>query len=73
MGRHAFAVVRIIPVTQQRGVVTDGDQLAADLLADRAALDRMQDELIAEMDGAVEFAVNASYPDPSKVDQDIYA
>jgi hypothetical protein len=25
------------------------------------------------MDGAVDFAVNAPYPDPSKVDQDIYA
>jgi TPP-dependent pyruvate/acetoin dehydrogenase alpha subunit len=25
------------------------------------------------MDAAVEFAVNSPYPDPSKVDQDIYA
>ena len=33
----------------------------------------IQDELIAEMDAAVEFAVGRPYPDPSKVDQDIYA
>ena len=34
---------------------------------------RIQDELVAEMDSAVEFAMNSPYPDPSKVDQDIYA
>jgi TPP-dependent pyruvate/acetoin dehydrogenase alpha subunit len=42
-------------------------------VADRAALDAVQQELITEMDAAVEFAVNSPYPDPSKVDQDIYA
>jgi len=42
-------------------------------VADRAALDAVQQALIAEMDAAVEFAVNSPYPDPSKVDQDIYA
>jgi TPP-dependent pyruvate/acetoin dehydrogenase alpha subunit len=42
-------------------------------VADRAALDAVQQALIVEMDAAVEFAVNSPYPDPSKVDQDIYA
>jgi pyruvate dehydrogenase E1 component alpha subunit len=42
-------------------------------VADQAALDRIAEELAAEMDRAVEFAVNASYPDPSKVTEDIYA
>ena len=38
-----------------------------------AALDRIQSEVAAEMDAAVEFAINAPYPDPDKVDQDVYA
>jgi len=42
-------------------------------VADRAALDAIQAELITEMDAAVEFAINSPYPDPSKVTQDIYA
>jgi TPP-dependent pyruvate/acetoin dehydrogenase alpha subunit len=42
-------------------------------IADRATLDTVQEELISEMDAAVQFAVDAPYPDPSKVDQDIYA
>jgi TPP-dependent pyruvate/acetoin dehydrogenase alpha subunit len=41
-------------------------------IAGRPALDAIQDELIKEMDAAVEFAVNAPYPDASKVDQDVY-
>ena len=42
-------------------------------VADRAALDAIQAELITEMDAAVEFAINSPYPDPDKVTQDIYA
>ena len=42
-------------------------------IADEATLKGIQDELTAEMDAAVEFAVNSPYPDPDKVDQDIYA
>jgi pyruvate dehydrogenase E1 component alpha subunit len=36
-------------------------------------LDRIQAELTTEMDAAVDFAVNAPYPDPDKVGQDVYA
>jgi TPP-dependent pyruvate/acetoin dehydrogenase alpha subunit len=42
-------------------------------MADRATLDALQEKLVKEMDAAVEFAVNAPYPDPSRVTEDIYA
>ena len=60
-------------VTQRDPVTLHGEWLMSNGVADRATLDGIQDELIKEMDGAVDFAVNAPYPDPSKVDQDIYA
>ena len=47
--------------------------LAAEGLADTAALDRIHSEVAAEMDTAVEFAQNAPYPDPARVDEDVYA
>jgi pyruvate dehydrogenase E1 component alpha subunit len=50
-----------------------GDVLLEQGLADRASLDRVQAELTAQMDAAVEFAVNAPYPSPEEVHQDIYA
>ena len=50
-----------------------GQWLMANGVADRAALDAIQEALVADMDAAVEFAVGAPYPDPDKVDQDIYA
>jgi TPP-dependent pyruvate/acetoin dehydrogenase alpha subunit len=60
-------------VTERDPVTLHGQWLMANGVADRAALDAIQAELVAEMDAAVEFAVGAAYPDPSKVDQDIYA
>ena len=47
--------------------------LLSEGVADQAALDRIEAELTVEMDAAVEFAINASYPDPSRVDEDVYA
>ena len=41
--------------------------------ADRAQLERIESELIAEMDKAVEFAVAAPYPKPEEADEDVYA
>jgi pyruvate dehydrogenase E1 component alpha subunit len=49
------------------------DWLNAEGIADRAALERIEQELKAEMDAAVEFAIGAPFPSPDKVDQDIYA
>jgi pyruvate dehydrogenase E1 component alpha subunit len=42
-------------------------------LADTAALEAIDQALAAEMDAAVDFAVNAPYPDPSRVHEDVYA
>jgi pyruvate dehydrogenase E1 component alpha subunit len=47
--------------------------LMAEELADRATLDRIDAELAAEMDAAVESAMSAPYPDVSRVDEDVYA
>jgi len=60
-------------VTQRDPVTLHGEWLMAQGVADRAALDAIQDELIKEMDAAVDFAVKAAYPDPLEVTQDIYA
>jgi pyruvate dehydrogenase E1 component alpha subunit len=60
-------------VTERDPVTLHGQWLMANGVADRAALDAIQEALVAEMDAAVEFAVGARYPDPDKVDQDIYA
>ena len=60
-------------VTQRDPITLHGQWIMDNGVADRAKLDAIQQELIAEMDAAMEFAINAPYPDPSKVDQDVYA
>jgi acetoin:2,6-dichlorophenolindophenol oxidoreductase subunit alpha len=50
-----------------------GEWLVSQALTDRAALDKLHDEVKAEIDGAVQFALAAPYPSPDKVDQDVYA
>jgi len=49
------------------------DWLMAQNMADRAGLDKIQSEVKAEMDQAVQFALAAPYPAVDKVDQDVYA
>jgi pyruvate dehydrogenase E1 component alpha subunit len=49
------------------------ERMLAGQMADTAALERIEQELTAEMDEAMEYAVGASFPDTDKVDQDIYA
>ncbi len=56
-------------VTQKDPVTLHGEWLMDSGVADRAALDAIQEKLVVEMDAAVEFAVNASYPDPSQGDR----
>ncbi len=41
--------------------------------ADAALLKRIRAEVAAEMDTAVKFAINAFYPGPEEVEQDVYA
>ena len=50
-----------------------GQWLIAQGVADQAALDAIRAEVASEMDRAVEFAINAPYPDPSEVGEDVYA
>jgi pyruvate dehydrogenase E1 component alpha subunit len=42
-------------------------------LADTAAFDKMHNDIQAEVATAVQFAIDAPYPTPDEVDQDIYA
>ena len=49
------------------------DWLLAQGQADRSALDKLQVEVKAEIDSAVQFALASPYPSPDKVDQDVYA
>ena len=60
-------------VTQRDPITLHGQWLMDNGVAARGALDKIQEDLIKEMDAAMEFAINAPYPDPSQVDQDIYA
>jgi acetoin:2,6-dichlorophenolindophenol oxidoreductase subunit alpha len=50
-----------------------GDALVSEGQADRAALDKIHSEVKAEIDRAVQFALAAPYPNPSEVDEDVYA
>jgi pyruvate dehydrogenase E1 component alpha subunit len=50
-----------------------GDWLSAQSLASQAQFDKMQDEVRAEIEKAVQFALAAPYPSPDKVEQDVYA
>src|SRR6516162_853596 len=47
--------------------------LVREKIADVAALKKIEGEVEAEMQAAVEFAIAAPYPEKSEVDQDIYA
>jgi TPP-dependent pyruvate/acetoin dehydrogenase alpha subunit len=49
------------------------DWLTAEKLTDAATLERIDSEVGAEMQTAVEFAIAAPYPDPQEADQDVYA
>ena len=60
-------------VTQRDPVALHGEWLMANKVATRAELDAIQEALIAEMDAAMQFGIDASYPDASKVSEDIYA
>jgi TPP-dependent pyruvate/acetoin dehydrogenase alpha subunit len=60
-------------VTTRDPITLHGEWLMSNGVADRAALDQIQAELITEMDAAVEFAVASPYPDPIRVTEDIYA
>ena len=60
-------------MSERDPIALHGKWLISEGVADQAALEKIEAELTPEMDAAVEFAVNASYPDPSRVDEDVYA
>lgn len=59
--------------TERDPVALAATRILAEGLADDDSLRRLEAELKEQMDAAVQFAINASYPDPSKVTEDIYA
>ena len=81
-GHHVGDIAREYyrPKEEEQRWMSERDPLAlyavwllSEGLADKAMLDRIQSEVAAEIDAAVEFAQNAPYPDPRQVDEDIYA
>jgi len=60
-------------VTERDPITLHGEWMMANGVAQRAELDAIQASLLGEMDAAMEWAIQAPYPDPSKVTQDIYA
>jgi pyruvate dehydrogenase E1 component alpha subunit len=60
-------------VTERDPVTLLSGWLLERSLVDRATLDEIQRELTGQMDAAVAFAIAAPYPDPSEVDEDVYA
>jgi pyruvate dehydrogenase E1 component alpha subunit len=59
--------------TKRDPIKNMGDWLVSQKLADREALQKIEDEVRQEMKTAVEFAVAAPYPSVEEVDQDVYA
>jgi len=59
--------------TERDPITLLGGWLTEQGIADAAALDQMTQEARAEVEAAVDFALNAPFPDASEVDQDVYA
>jgi pyruvate dehydrogenase E1 component alpha subunit len=49
------------------------DKLVAAKLTDQEVLDRIYGDAKAEVEAGAQFAIDASYPDPSQVTEDVYA
>jgi len=48
-------------------------RLSAQGLADAAVFERIETDVKTEIDGGVQFALAAPYPEASQVDEDVYA
>jgi len=73
-GPHARRVAGERPgLSRNRPIALLRSWLLEQRLVEQSVLDRIHAELTTEMDAAVDFAVNAPYPDPDKVGQDVYA
>jgi pyruvate dehydrogenase E1 component alpha subunit len=60
-------------VTERDPITLHGEWLMRNNIATREQLDKIQADLIKEMDAAMEWAIAAPYPDKSRVTEDIYA
>ena len=49
------------------------DWLVAEELAEETTFSRIHEEVGGEIETAVQFAIDAPFPDPSEVDQHVYA
>jgi len=49
------------------------EKLIGQKLTDQAVLDRIHTDVLSEIENGVQFAINAPYPDPSEVTEDVYA
>jgi pyruvate dehydrogenase E1 component alpha subunit len=49
------------------------DKLLSSKLTDQEMLERIYAEVKSEVETGVQFAIDASYPDPSQVTEDVYA
>ena len=59
--------------TRRDPILLFAEWLLGEKIADAEALRKIETEIEAEMQAAVEFAIAAPYPEKSEVDQDIYA
>ena len=59
--------------TERDPIRLHGNWLMAQGYADASDLERITDEARKEMEAAVKFAIDAPYPSPDQVDQDVYA
>ena len=59
-------------VTRRDPITLHGEWMMASGVADRATLDAIQEELVKEMDTAMQFGIDSPYPDPSRVTEDVY-
>ena len=59
--------------TERDPVKLFADWLEKNKLADGKLLQRIENEVATEIKDAVTFALNAPYPEPSEVDQHVYA
>ncbi|HUH96645.1 MAG TPA: thiamine pyrophosphate-dependent dehydrogenase E1 component subunit alpha [Anaerolineales bacterium] len=50
-----------------------GEEMVEQKLTDQAVLDGIHQDVLSEIEAAVQFAIDAPFPDPAEVDEDVYA
>ena len=60
-------------MTGRDPLLTLAARLTGQGLADASVFERIQTDVKTEIDSGVQYALAAPYPDPSEVDEDVYA